>query len=238
VVRKEFRYLTRNGMSLVQLLIPPVMMVFFSYQFGPGHMTGIPTGFSADIFIPAGMAYLIMILLGPAYNSFAFEGKGMQTYFMAPVAFRQVLLGKNLLLVAVLAFELAISLAVLVYRVGMPSTPILAATFAAVVFTTAGQLTIANWSSLNFPRRLEFGQMRGQRNSGIAVWITFGMQVLLAGICTLVLFIGRWTGSPWLPAAAFSALAAAAVGGYFAALRAMTGLAEEKKEVLLEALCR
>ena len=56
------------------------------------------------------MAYLILILLSPAYNSFAFEGKGIQTYFMAPVRFRDVLLGKNLFLVGLVGFELVVSL--------------------------------------------------------------------------------------------------------------------------------
>jgi hypothetical protein len=54
----------------------------------------------------------------------------------------------------------------------------------------------------------------------------------------VILFTGNWTGNLWLPAEAFIFLAAAAVGGYFASLDALTRLAEKKKEVLIEALCR
>jgi len=54
----------------------------------------------------------------------------------------------------------------------------------------------------------------------------------------VILFTGNWTGNPWLPADAFVLLAAAAVGGYFASLDALTHLAEKKKEALIEALCR
>jgi hypothetical protein len=114
----------------------------------------------------------------------------------------------------------------------------LAATCAAVIFTIVGQLTIANWSSITFPRKMEFGQMRGQRQSGMAVLVAFGSQILLGGISALILFIGSWTGDLWLPAEAFVFLAAAAVGGYFASLDALTNLAERKKELLIEALCR
>lgn len=36
MVMKEFRYLTRNGFAFLTLLLPPIMVVFFSFQFGPG----------------------------------------------------------------------------------------------------------------------------------------------------------------------------------------------------------
>ena len=80
--------------------------------------------------------------------------------------------------------------------------------------------------------------MKGQRNSGVAVWTAFGAQIVVMGICALVLFVGRWTGNPWLPALAFGGLMAAALGGYTASLKAMNGLAEEKKELLIETLTR
>jgi hypothetical protein len=85
---------------------------------------------------------------------------------------------------------------------------------------------------------MEFGSLRGQRNSGVAVWVGFGAQIILVAICSLILFVGRWTGSPWLPAEAFAVLAAAALGGYFASLDPLTQLAEKKKETLIEVLCK
>jgi hypothetical protein len=112
------------------------------------------------------------------------------------------------------------------------------ATIAAVVFAVAGQFAIADWVSLSFPRKLEFGSMRGQRSSGVSIWVAFGVQIFLTGVCTLILFAGRWANSPWLPAEVFIALAAASVGGYFAALDTLSAVAEKKKEVLIETLCR
>jgi hypothetical protein len=52
------------------------------------------------------------------------------------------------------------------------------------------------------------------------------------------LFAGRWTNSPWLPAEAFVALAAASIAGYFATLDVLSGVAEKKKEILIETLSR
>ncbi len=238
VVVKEFRYLTRNGFAFITFLLPPIMVIFFSMQFAGKNSTLREHGLSPEKFFPALMAYLILILLSPAYNSFAFEGKGIQTYFMTPVRFRDVLLGKNLMLAALVLLELTICVSVMIWRVGWPSPSLFVSTVAAVAFAVVGQLAIANWSSLSFPKKMEIGKMKGQRNSGVAVWTAFGVQITIGGICAVILFAGRWTGNPWLPAFAFAGLTAAAVGGYMASLGAMDRLAEQKRELLIETLCR
>jgi ABC-2 type transport system permease protein len=237
MVQKEFHYLTRNGFAFISLLLPPIVVFFFTFQFGPGSVLK-EHSLKPTMFFPGMMAYLILILLSPAYNSFAYEGKGIQTYFMAPVRFRDVLLGKNLFLISLVAFELALSLALLTWRLGWPGAPLFVATIAAGTFAVLGQLAIANWSSLTFPRKMEIGKMKGQRNSGAAVWTAFGVQIVLGGVCALVLLAGKWTGNPWLPPIAFAALTAAALGGYTASLSAMNVLAEKKKELLIETLTR
>jgi len=238
IVRKEFRYLTRNSFAYLTLLMPPLLILIFSMNFAGRHPTVGGKGVSADIFFPGMMGYLILILMAPAYNSFAYESRGIQNYFTAPLRFRDVFLGKNLMLVSVLSVEITLSLAMLVWRVGLPSAHMLVATCAAIVFTIVGQLTIANWSSITFPRKMEFGRMQGQRQSGMAVLVALGSQILMGGISAVILFSGRWTGNPWLPAEGFVFLAAAAVGGYFASLDALTELAEKRKETLIETLCR
>jgi len=237
VVRKEFRYLTRNSFSFFTLIVPPMMVFVFSSMFSGKHPTS-EHQVSPEMLFPGIMAYLVLILMGPAYNCFAFEGRGIQTYFMVPLRFREVFLGKNLMLLSVLAVEMGLSLVMLSWRLGLPSLPVLVATVAAIVFAVVGQLTLANWSSLNFPRKLEFGQMRGQRQSGMAVLIAFGAQFVFGGVSAVIILGGHWTKNRWLPAEAFALLAAAAVGGYFASLDALSRVAEEKKEVLIEALCR
>jgi hypothetical protein len=238
VVHKEFRYLTRNSFAFFALLMPPLLVLLFSFQFAGRHPAISDKPVSAEMFFPGMLAYLLLILMAPAYNCFAYEGRGIQTYFMVPLRFREVFLGKNLMLVSVLVVEIGLTLAMLAWRVGLPSPPMLAGTLAAIAFMVVGQLTVANWSSVNFPRKLAFGQMRGQRQSGMAVLIAFGVQIVLGGISAVILFSGRWTGNRWLPAEAFALLTAAALGGYFASLDALSRVAEQKKEVLIEALCR
>jgi len=238
VFRKEVRYLKRNSFLFFSLAIPPIMVLFFSMQMTGLHGWAFKKGLSPDLFFPGMMAYLVLILLAPSYNSFAHESRGIQTYFMSPVRFREVLLGKNLMTVVLVFCEMAVCIALVGFRVGWPSLPILVATLAAMIFSVVGQLTIANWSSISFPKKMEFGKMQGQRNSGMSVFLMFGVQMVMGGISALILFSGRWTGSTWLPAQVFAVLAVAAIGGYFASLDALTELAEKKKEVLIEALCR
>jgi ABC-2 type transport system permease protein len=238
VIAKEFHYVMRNGFSFVTFLLPPIMVVFFTFQFTGKTSPLKEHAFGPEMFFPAIMAYLILILLSPAYNSFSFEGKGIQSYFMAPIRFRDVLLGKNLFLVGLVVLELGVSLTVLVYRVGWPTTPRFFATIGAGVFAITGQLTIANWSTLSFPKKMEIGKMKGQRNSGVAVWAAFGVQILVGGIATVVLLAARWFGNPWLPVEAFAGLTVATVAGYVASLESLDKLAEQKKELLIETLCR
>jgi ABC-2 type transport system permease protein len=237
VIRKEFRYLLRNGFAAVALLIPPILVFAVISQSSLIRAMG-SKGMSPELFFPGLVGYIVLILMAPAYNSFAYENAGVQTYFTAPLHFRDVFLGKNFVQVCLIATELTLCIAAFCYRVGSPSAPIFLATLVAVVFTVVGQLSIANWSSLSFPRKLAFGQIVGQRQSRMAVLIAFAAQILLFGISSLVLGLGRWTGDRWLPAKAFALLAAAAVGGYIASLDALTSYAEKKKEKLIESLCR
>jgi len=238
VFRKELRYLKRNTFLFFSLFIPPLMMVFFSFQFTNSHLPGFKHNVSPDLFFPGMMAYLVLLLMAPSYNSFAHEGKGIQLYFTSPVRFREVLIAKNLVTLLVIVGETALCASLVGIQVGFPKLPILVATFAAMAFSVLGQLTIANWTSLSFPKKMQIGKMQGQRNSGMSVFIMFGVQLALAGLGSAILYSGAFTGNRWLPAQIFAILVLAAFGGYFAALDAFTVLAEKKKEVLIEALCR
>ncbi len=238
VIGKEFRYLFRNGFVATALLFPPMLVLLFSLQFGGAHPTALKRGVSPELFFPGIMAYLTLMLMAPSYNSFAYEGRGMQTYFMLPVKFRDVLMGKNFVAVSVLAAEIAACIGLLQWRVGLPRPPVFLATMGALIFAVAGQLTIANWSALTFPKKMEFGKMSGQRQSGMAVLVAFGAQIAFGTTCGLVLFAGRAASNPWLSLEIFLFLALAAVGGYVASLESLTKLAEKRKEALLEILMK
>lgn len=238
VLRKEFRYLFRNGFSFVVLIMPPLMILIFTMQGGGKHHGVSTLGSSRSAFFAGMMAYLVLVLMASAYNCFAYDGRGIQTYFMAPLRFREIFIGKNLMTAGVVGFEIALAIVVFYFRVGLPEKPVFVATLAAIVFTVTGQMAVANWCSLSFPRKLKFAQIRGQRQSGMGVLVAFAAQIVLGGISALLFFAGHWTGDSWLPAEAFVLLAVAAIAGYAASLDPLSDLAEKKKETLIEALSK
>jgi hypothetical protein len=71
--------------------------------------------------------------------------------------------------VAILSCELALCGALVGWRVGLPATSGAVCDHGRRRFSVVGQLTIANWASLSYPRKIEFGKMQGQRNSGMSV---------------------------------------------------------------------
>jgi hypothetical protein len=62
------------------------------------------------------------------------------------------------------------------------------------------------------------------------------MQILFGGVGGVILFSGRWEirGFP----RNFCGARGSACGGYVSSLDSFTQLAEEKKEILIDALCR
>src|SRR4029077_4435075 len=94
VIRKEVRYLLRNGFAAMLLLLPPALVFTLISQSSLLHFMG-EKGISPELFFPGLVAYIVLILMTPAYNSFAYESAGVQTYFTAPLRFRHVFLGKN-----------------------------------------------------------------------------------------------------------------------------------------------
>jgi hypothetical protein len=235
---KETRYLLRNGFTAMLLLSPPIVLLFFTMQFGGAHSFSGKSSLSPTYFFPGMMAYLTLVLMSPSYNCFAFEGRGMQTYFMVPVKFGEILIGKNMLTLAIMVFETGLSVVLLRWRVGLPPLPIFFATISALVFAVVGQLTIANWSSLTFPRKMEFGKMQGNRQSGMAALSAFGAQIVFGGTSAVIFAAGRFSGNDWLSVGIFLFLAIAALAGYWSSLEPLTKLAERKKESLLESLTK
>src|SRR5229473_1193040 len=83
ILRKEFRYLTRNSFAYLSLLMPPLLVLIFSLNFGGRHPTVGGRGVSAELFFPGMMAYLILILMAPAYKPTSRRHCASAMYFSA-----------------------------------------------------------------------------------------------------------------------------------------------------------
>jgi ABC-2 type transport system permease protein len=243
VFEKEVRYLLRSGPALLQLIIPLILIVFFGFsmrQSGAGSgkhgnpFAHLPT----DWAFPIAVGYAFLIQTNLVYNSFSYEGNGVQFLFLAPVRFRDVMEGKNLYHLLFTFFEAAL------VGIGMslfftpPRLMIVVATLAAVLFASLANFSVGNLLSLSFPKRLEFGALRQRNVSGVTMAASLGMQSFLLSFCTGIFFLTNYFHHFWLAPWIFLILVAAVTPGYLASLNYASKLALDRREVLTAELCR
>jgi ABC-2 type transport system permease protein len=237
IVEKEFRYLVRNGPLVMTLAIPLVMVLFFSMTWNNPRATPGFLKRSPDLMFPSSVGYALLVLMPFAFNSFAYDGRGIQTLLAAPVRFREVLLGKNSAMgTAVFAEGLAIWGLVALLR-EPPYMATVAATFCMLFFAVLLNFTVGNMMSLYAPRAFDFGKFR-QRQSGITVVSVLGMQLLVVIIAVGVFAAARWMESTWIAAGIFLALAVATLPVYSAVLDYCSGLADRRREKITAELCK
>jgi len=237
MVEKEFRYWVRNGPLLMTVVIPPVMVLFFSMTWtNPKHTPGFLQR-SPDMMFPSSIGYALLVLAPFAHNSFAYDGRGIQLLLAAPVRFREVLLGKNLALGGTMFAEgLAIWGLVALLR-QPPQMATVTATLCMLLFAILLNFTVGNVLSLKAPRAFDFGNFR-QRQSPITVFAVLGMQLLVAIISVGVFATGLWFKSTWVSAGIFAVLAAATLPVYSAVLDYCSELAVRRRETLTAELCK
>jgi ABC-2 type transport system permease protein len=236
---KDLHYLLRNAMACLTLLTPALIILVLSMgRHGSPHprITGFMLGGST--YFPLGVAYVLLTVVGLAYNSMAYDGPGLPILFAAPVRFRDVMVAKNLLHSIVLAAEVIIVF-LLVQFVGGPCPPAVGGlTLAGALWAFLLNLTAGNLVSLYFPRKLKPGQMRRQQASGIAVLVTLGVQVAVGGSATSLYLLSRWAGNMAWCGIGFLGLAGVTWVAYRRVLNLVSGIAWKRREALLAELSR
>jgi ABC-2 type transport system permease protein len=240
IFMKELRYFYRNSMLMMNVFMPLILIVFFSLSsVGPRRTGGrqFLAPFGGDLAYPAAVAYLVLLTMNYFPNSLAYEGRGIERLFLAPIKFRDVMLGKNLFQGALLALEAILALALVTALGHPPSLVILLATWSALVFAALIDLGAGNWLSLQFPRRFEFG-VRRQRPSGLTVFITFAQFFVTMGVIAAAAFLSISFVGWWLLPIVYIALSAGALAIYRLILNATTKQAIVQRDELLEQLSR
>lgn len=237
VFEKEVRYLMRNGIMWVNLAAPLVGIVAMGLAAGQAKELSGMFSRMQDMVFPSAVAFMVMVSAQMAQNSLAFDGWGVQAYLTAPVTFRQVMLGKNLLHAAViLAQTVALWLLISIAR-RPPGMVIFLATLAALAYALLVNFAVGNLLSVHYPRPFDFGKFR-QRQSGMTVLIGLGLQLVVFGIAGLVFSLSLLFELPWVALLVFLLLAVGAFVLYLWSLDVCTRTAQEKREVLVAELCR
>lgn len=239
VVQKEIRYLMRNTVMLLNLALPVILVSFFMLSWSSARTAPQNPLFHRmpDLAFPGAVAYMFLIFGQFAHNSFAYDGRGIQLYYLAPVRFRDFLLGKNITLALQLALETSLLWVLISTLKRPPGAVFVAGTLAWLAFSTLVHFMVGNWLSLRFPRKLVPGQFRN-RASGMTVLIGLSLQVVVLAFGGLVGFIALWAGRLWLFALVFLALSALALWLYLLSLDRYSSFAMNHREELMEKLAR
>lgn len=240
ILEKEVRYISRSGPMLLSLLTPVIMVLYFSFSLAGSH-AGHVWGFRSqgpNFMLPLGTAFALLVLTNLVYNSLGFDGAGIQFLLVAPVRFQDVMLAKNLAHLLVSLVETALVWAGVSVMLGPPDFVVAAGTLAALVFALPMNFAAGDVLSLYFPRRLEFGAFRGQRNAGVTVLASLVIQGFVMSVAGVIYFLIRYAERMWLAALIFLVLAAVAVRTYLWVLGRCNRIALARREVLTAELCR
>jgi len=240
IFSKEFKYLYRNSMLLMNIFMPLVFIVFIGMTASMPSRHGGPSPFgrfNGGFAYPGAVAYLFLLIMNFCPNNLAYEGHGIERFFLAPIKFRDVMLAKNLFHGTLVGLEALLVLGVLTAMGHPPSLPIILATWAALPFAALMHFGVGNWLSLQYPRKFEFG-MRRQRPSGMTMVISFGLLAAVMGTIAGVGAICLWLVGLWFLPIVYLGLSAAAVVVYRLMLESTSQQAITQRDALLEQLAR
>jgi len=240
IFNKEFKYLYRNSMLLMNIFMPLILIVFFSMTASmPSRHGGSSVfgKFSGGFAYPGAVAYLFLLIMNFCPNNLAYEGRGIERFFLAPVKFRDVMLAKNLFHGTLIGLEALLVLGVLTAMGHPPGLLIILATWAALPFAALMHFGVGNWLSLQYPRKFEFG-VRRQRPSGMTMLISFGLLAAVMGTLAMIGAICIWLVGLWLLPIIYIALSTGAVVVYRLMLESTSQQAITQRDALLEQLAR
>jgi ABC-2 type transport system permease protein len=238
LVEKELRYLSRSGPMLFTLVMPLVVLLIFRFTPGRSDRPGGIFAHASDLAFPIGAAYALLMLTNLVYNSFGPDAAGVQFFFVSPVRFREILLGKNLAAAFVLAAEIVLVWlgACLMYRV--PPGQIALATVTGAFFALLANLIAGNFLSVFSPKKIDFGAFGRQRASNATAFASLGIQAAVVGVCALALLAARAYQHVWVAAVIFAILSAATLVAYFLVLDRMDAIVLKRREVMITELCK
>lgn len=225
---------------MLNLIVPVIIVLIFGLAIRQPHKGddffahASRTGF----IFPIAIAYTLLIQINLVFNCFAFEGTGIQFFLLAPVRFRDIVMGKNLFLSVVSVIQALLVWAVVSWVFSPPSVLIVLATFAALLYGSLANFAIGNVLSVCFPRRLEFGAFRQKKQAGITMLVAFATQAVLVGLGALVFAGTYFLHRTLLAIPIFLAFAIIAAIGYRITLGRVDRLAMTHRETLTAELCR
>jgi len=239
ILEKEVHYLSRSGPMLFTFVMPVIILLIF--RLGPSGGSAKHSDFlshAPDLAFPVGAAYALLILTNLVYNCFGADAVGMQFYYVSPVRFREILLGKNLTHALLLAAEVILVWLAVCFMFRPPAVDGTFATVAGVSFAFLLNLTAGNLLSIYTPKKIDYGTFGKQRASTTTVFVSLGIQAVVFGLAAVTLLIARLYGRIWLAAVIFLILAGLLAIAYMFVLKRVDRIALDRRDAILVELCR
>ncbi len=234
VFEKDLRYLLRSGPMLYALAAPLVMVFLFGGAVRSGNFGKL----RAEYALPLGLVWAFLGLTRLVTNNLGGDGQGISIYFLSPTRLRSVILAKNALHLVLFLLEALLITGLVIFRFGLPSPAVAAATLAWILFAVPTNFAAGNLLSILMPYRLNLNRMRtepGATGNGLLGAL---LQAVVLGIGALVYVPCALFDRRWLAALILLALAAVAVFAYLRILAHVDRLMQSKQESLLLALAR
>jgi ABC-2 type transport system permease protein len=234
---KDVKYLIRNTTMFFTLAVPFILVIVMSLNKGSAQGAGPSFMRSGSSVFPLSVGYVMLVLVGFAYNVFGYDGAGVSVLFAAPIRFRDVLVAKNLLHTLMVSIEIMLIAALDWMVVGPVRGGVVLVTLLGAAGAILVNLAIGDLMSLYFPRKLNFGQMRRQQTSGVSILVSLGTQVVLAGLAFGLYLISHLTGNLSWCAIGFLVLDILALVLYRQVLASIDRIALKRRDALVTELC-
>lgn len=238
VLEKEYRYLSRSGPMLFTLVMPVVILLIFRVAPTNSGKANTFLLHAPNLAFPVGAAYALLVLTNLIYNVFGADGPGIQFFFMAPVPFREILLGKNLTHALVLVIDTLLVWVGVVLLFRPPALEITLATIAALLFALPVNLAAGNILSIYSPKKYDYSTLGRQRLGGTSVLLSMGIQMAVFALAALVMFLAIHFHAAWVATPVFLVLAAGSITGYALVLSRAEKIALDHRETLISTLSR
>ncbi len=238
LVEKEVRFLTRSPRFRLVFLMGFTFGLLVWLPVALGRQGGSPS-FLGNNYLTVVSVYSLLLLSEPCFwNFFGFDRSAAQIYFLAPIPFIRVMIGKNFSALFFIVLEIGM-IALVCGLLGMPMHPrTLAESFGVAGVISIFLLTAGNQLSIRQPRAMNPAASFRSGASGRTQAIFFIVYPIAAAPAALA-YLARYAFDS--EAAFFAVLAMdAAIGAvvYKLSLDSSVAAAERLKEQMITALSR
>ncbi len=235
IASKELRYLLRSTSGKFNIVVMPVFVIAMSFLVARDLDQPFLGLDRVSLVFVGLMIYCSMFSNNFLFNAYAWEGDGVQSFFLSPVEPEKIVLGKNL---GVWIYNLVLGVeGVIVFCLisGVPPLFALIGGCLAFVASVGSATIVGNFLSPAVPVARDISSVTNSP-SQTAVLATFGVLIANAIVIGGSISIPTIIGAAWLGPLTLAFLISIEIVLYAMLLRATGQFLENRRESLVEAL--